>query len=349
MTYMPKIDRRSFIVGSSAAGAGLALGFNLPFGANNVVRAQDGSPEVDAWVVIRPDDTIVIRIARSEMGQGTMTGLAQLVAEELDADWSKVTTEFPTPGPERGAQAGVGRFLHRRQPRHPRVERIRPQGRRDGADDARSGGGQCLERPGCRVHRRQQRHYPQGVEPHGDLRQGRGSRRQTRSAQGRAAEGPERLEDRRQAAQAARHAGQDRRQDRSSASIFASRTCSTPRSAPARCSAASCKAIDEAKVTTCRASRRSCKVGDNAVAVVADSWWRAQEGARSHAHRLGRGRQRQGLQRHDRRLPQGRPLRRAGLCRQPVGRRESRAWPAPQRWSRRLIPIRTRTTRRWSR
>ena len=98
MTHMPKFNRRSFIVGSSAAGAGLALGFNLPLGANNVVRAQDGSPEVDAWVVIKPDDTIVIRIARSEMGQGTLTGLAQLVAEELDCDWSKVTTEFPTPG-----------------------------------------------------------------------------------------------------------------------------------------------------------------------------------------------------------------------------------------------------------
>src|SRR5207249_652731 len=50
------------------------------------------------WVVIRPDDTVVIRIARSEMGQGTLTGLAQLVAEELDCDWSKVTTEYPTPG-----------------------------------------------------------------------------------------------------------------------------------------------------------------------------------------------------------------------------------------------------------
>jgi len=99
MTYMPKFNRRSFIVGSSAAGAGLALGFNLPLGANTVVRAADGSPEVDAWVVIKPDDTIVIRIARSEMGQGTLTGLAQLVAEELNADWSKVTTEFPTPAP----------------------------------------------------------------------------------------------------------------------------------------------------------------------------------------------------------------------------------------------------------
>jgi hypothetical protein len=94
---MPKFNRRSFIVGSSAAGAGLALGFKLPFGPE-VVRAEDGSPEIDAWVVIKPDDTIVIRIARSEMGQGTLTGLAQLVAEELDADWSKVTTEFPTPG-----------------------------------------------------------------------------------------------------------------------------------------------------------------------------------------------------------------------------------------------------------
>ena len=54
--------------------------------------------EINAWVVIKPDDTVVIRIARSEMGQGTLTGLAQLVAEELECDWSKVTTEYPTPG-----------------------------------------------------------------------------------------------------------------------------------------------------------------------------------------------------------------------------------------------------------
>jgi isoquinoline 1-oxidoreductase beta subunit len=93
----PKIDRRSFIIGTSAVGAGLALGLKIPFGAD-VVRAQDGSPEITAWVVIRPDDTVVIRIARSEMGQGTLTGLAQMVAEELECDWSKVTTEYPTPG-----------------------------------------------------------------------------------------------------------------------------------------------------------------------------------------------------------------------------------------------------------
>jgi isoquinoline 1-oxidoreductase beta subunit len=94
----PKLSRRAFVIGSAAAGTGLAIGLDLPFGGPAVVRAADGSPEVNAWVVIRPDDTVVIRIARSEMGQGTLTGLAQLVAEELECDWSKVTTEYPTPG-----------------------------------------------------------------------------------------------------------------------------------------------------------------------------------------------------------------------------------------------------------
>jgi isoquinoline 1-oxidoreductase beta subunit len=93
MNYMPRIDRRSFLVGSAAAG--LSLGFHVPFATSAI--AQD-APEINAWVVIQPDDTVVIRVARSEMGQGTLTGLAQMVAEELECDWSKVTTEYPTPG-----------------------------------------------------------------------------------------------------------------------------------------------------------------------------------------------------------------------------------------------------------
>src|ERR671928_27795 len=97
LTKNVTLDRRSFIVGSAAVGTGLAVGLKLPFGPA-VVRAQDGSPEVNAWVVIRPDDTVIVRIARSEMGQGTETGLAQLVAEELECDWSKVKTEFPSAG-----------------------------------------------------------------------------------------------------------------------------------------------------------------------------------------------------------------------------------------------------------
>src|SRR2546426_1416858 len=93
----PKIDRRSFVIGTAAVGAGLTLGLKIPFGTS-VVRAQDGSPEINAWVVIRPDDTVVVRIARSEMGQGTLTGLAQMVVEELEADWKKVSPERITPG-----------------------------------------------------------------------------------------------------------------------------------------------------------------------------------------------------------------------------------------------------------
>jgi isoquinoline 1-oxidoreductase beta subunit len=93
MNYVPKIDRRSFVIGSAAAGAGLTLGMSLPFGE---AHAQ-ATPELNAWVVVRPDDTVVIRFARSEMGQGALTGLCQLVAEELDCDWSKVTWEYVDP------------------------------------------------------------------------------------------------------------------------------------------------------------------------------------------------------------------------------------------------------------
>lgn len=94
---MKNLSRRAFVAGTAAAG--LSLGFHVPFpGAAAQGGAPALTPEVNAWVVIKPDETVVIRIARSEMGQGTLTGLAQLVAEELGCDWSKVVTEYPTPG-----------------------------------------------------------------------------------------------------------------------------------------------------------------------------------------------------------------------------------------------------------
>ncbi|MCF7984051.1 MAG: molybdopterin-dependent oxidoreductase [Thiohalocapsa sp.] len=101
-----KVSRREFLIRSTAAGAGFALGLHVPMLAGSAVAAEGAegaaaeadTPEINAWVVIEPDDTVIIRIARSEMGQGTLTGLAQLVAEELECDWSKVTTEYPTPG-----------------------------------------------------------------------------------------------------------------------------------------------------------------------------------------------------------------------------------------------------------
>jgi isoquinoline 1-oxidoreductase beta subunit len=110
LNVKPQLNRRAFVIGTAAVGTALVLGLDLPFGGLTVVRAADGSPEVNAWVVIRPDDTVVIRVARSEMGQGTLTGIAQLVAEELECDWSKVTTEFPTPGQNVARKRAWGDF-----------------------------------------------------------------------------------------------------------------------------------------------------------------------------------------------------------------------------------------------
>jgi len=86
-------ERRSFLVKSAALTGGLMLGVRLPGDALAAASAS-GAPEVTHWVVIQPDDTVIVRIARSELGQGTFTGLAQLVAEELEADWSKVKAEY---------------------------------------------------------------------------------------------------------------------------------------------------------------------------------------------------------------------------------------------------------------
>src|SRR5437764_3648008 len=92
MTPGGDLDRRSLLVGASAAAGGLTLGFAIPF-ADAPARAAGGAPEINCWIAIAPDDTVTIRVARSEMGQGAMTGLAMLVAEELACDWSKVRTE----------------------------------------------------------------------------------------------------------------------------------------------------------------------------------------------------------------------------------------------------------------
>ena len=102
-TFAHEISRRQFIVDSAVLGGGLAVGLVSP----DACAAEAGS-ELNVWVVIKPDDTCVIRIARSEMGQGTLTGLAQLVAEELECDWRKVTTESITPGQNYAAKRAWG-------------------------------------------------------------------------------------------------------------------------------------------------------------------------------------------------------------------------------------------------
>jgi isoquinoline 1-oxidoreductase beta subunit len=100
------ISRRGLVGprGGAAAG-GLMLGFHVPAVPQAAVPA-----EVNVWVVIQPDDSVIVRIARSEMGQGTLTGLAQLVAEELECDWAKVSTEYPTPGQNLARNRAWGNF-----------------------------------------------------------------------------------------------------------------------------------------------------------------------------------------------------------------------------------------------
>jgi len=108
------LSRRQFLTTSAAAAGGLVVGFHIPWAgaatAPAAAAAAAATPEINAWVVVKPDDTVVIRIARSEMGQGSLTGLAQLVAEELDCNWAKVTTEYPTPGQSVARNRAWGNF-----------------------------------------------------------------------------------------------------------------------------------------------------------------------------------------------------------------------------------------------
>jgi isoquinoline 1-oxidoreductase subunit beta len=87
------LRRRAFIGTIAAVSGGMALGWRIPALAQGQGQAQ----ALGIWVVVSPDDTTTVRIARSEMGQGTFTGLAQLVADELDANWTHVRAEYVSP------------------------------------------------------------------------------------------------------------------------------------------------------------------------------------------------------------------------------------------------------------
>ncbi len=105
-TATTNTSRRHFIVGSSAIATGLAIGFDLSLissasaamGSGTTAMTPLSPTEIGVWVEVKPNDDIVVRIVRSEMGQGTITGLAQMVAEELQCDWKKVSYDYPTPG-----------------------------------------------------------------------------------------------------------------------------------------------------------------------------------------------------------------------------------------------------------
>ena len=318
------VSRRKFLVSGAAAGGGLALGVNVPGLGDALAQGVLGAEgsEVGAWVVIKPNEDVIIRIARSEMGQGTLTGLAQLVCEELECDWKKVKWEYPTPGKNlarnriwgdmsTGGSRGI-RGSH---------EYVR-KGGAAARTHAAAGGGERMEGAGRRAHRRRRRHQARQVQPHHDLRQGGLRRRQAAGArsQGHQAQGPEGLEGRRQAAQAPRHGRQADRQaalrHRREAAGHADRLddgCAGVRRQGQELRRGEGQG-DARRAPRAEGRRhRRCRGGRHLVA--------GQPGPEGAQHRLGGGAQRQGLERVDHGLPQGGSRHQGGRVRRQPGRR----------------------------
>src|SRR5215469_12667746 len=95
-------SRRGFLRTGATAAGGLLVGFRLP------ATAQSSAPvRLNAWVHVGSDDMVTLFIHKAEMGQGTVTSLSMLLAEELECDWKKIRTEFPGIDKEYGAFQGV--------------------------------------------------------------------------------------------------------------------------------------------------------------------------------------------------------------------------------------------------
>ncbi|MEA2857480.1 MAG: isoquinoline 1-oxidoreductase subunit beta [Methylobacteriaceae bacterium] len=270
---MLDVSRRNFLAGSTAAG--LTIGFHVPLVGE--AAAQEAAPEVNAWVVIRPDETVVIRVARSEMGQGTLTGLAQLVAEELDCDWSKVTTEYPTPGQSVARKRVWGDFSTGGS-----------RGIRESNEYVRKGGAQARlmliqaaanqwEVPAseCKVSKGVITHAPSGRSTtYGKVA-------------GAAANVPVPAEITLKDPKDWTIAGKPLKRLDTADKLTGKQVYGTDVTLPGMLNAAikdcpifggKVKSFDAAKVQSMRGVKKVVQVGDSAVAVVADTWWQAKSG-----------------------------------------------------------------------
>src|SRR6516225_8196108 len=96
------LSRRQFVVTTLTAAGGFAVGVGFTGPAQAATLSarpwnEDNKRypgEINAWVVIEPDDSVIIRYGRAEMGQGSFTALPQIVAEELECDWALVKPEY---------------------------------------------------------------------------------------------------------------------------------------------------------------------------------------------------------------------------------------------------------------
>ncbi|GGH22080.1 aldehyde dehydrogenase [Alsobacter metallidurans] len=273
MTVHFKPSRRGFLAGSAATAAGLTLGFHVPLVGE--AAAQSAPPEVNAWVVVKPDDTVVIRIARVEMGQGTLTGLAQLAAEELEADWSKVTTEYPTPGQNLARKRVWGNF-----------STAGSRGIRESQDYVRKGGA------AARMMLVQAAANEWGV-PAGECRAQKGVITHVGSGRsvtyGKVAEAAGRLEAPKDPPLKDPKdwtiAGQPLKRLDTAGKLNGSQVYSIDMKLPGMLNAAirdcpifggKLKSFDAAKVESMPGVRKVVRVGDTGVAVIADTWWRAK-------------------------------------------------------------------------
>jgi len=267
------VNRRQFIASTAAT----AAAGSFVFGFATRAEAQGAAtPEINAWVVVQPDERVIIRIARSEMGQGSLTGLAQLVAEELEADWSRVTTEYPTPGQNLARKRVWGNFSTGGS-----------RGIRESQDYVRKGGaaarlmlvqaaadewkvpaGECKAEAGVITHAGSNRRTTYG---------------KVAAAAARLAP-PENvpLKDPKDWKLAGKRLARLDTKEKTNGSLVYGADLVLPGMLSAAIKdcpvfGGKVKSFDAAKVSGLRGVKKVVAVGDTAVAVVADTWWRAKK------------------------------------------------------------------------
>jgi isoquinoline 1-oxidoreductase subunit beta len=159
------LSRRLFLLTATSAAGGLMIGIGASpdIAEAATVTAQPWNDdnayapnEIDAWIAIDPDDSILIRYQRSEMGQGSMTALPMMINEELQADWSKVRIEYASPNRNLREKKVYGdMFSHGSMSVRQSQKKMQQVGASARAPDCRCRG--ALERAGIGVLRRTER------------------------------------------------------------------------------------------------------------------------------------------------------------------------------------------------